>query len=327
MKRMKYWEIDAKDFDTLKSDYQKIFEKDIQDSVNAKGEQVEGLQSRWERWRKKNASCSKLPQKIEDVIVASFDQLCDYYDAFLKLKIPEKILNPDTGKTDRDNPDWTELEGIFKYKSGYDSAIAKFFMDNAELLGIKTCYYCETAYVNTYTTWDNGKQETRRQFDVDHFLPKDKCPLLGLSLFNFVPSCQVCNSRLKMTGVPGDSKAEYVKFSPSSKDAGFEDNIKVRLRFWTPDDGLRGRYIHFRTKNPYEKYVQFFRLEDRYVFHKVEAVRLNDLKRRYPDTNVRSIARILHYQQDAVKEDLFHLKYMQEEGRCFEKMTRDVLGM
>lgn len=312
MKRMKYWDIDANDFDTLKSDYLKIFEKDIQDSVNAKDEQVDGLQTRWELWRKKNACCSKLPKKIEDVITASFDQLCDYYDEFLKLKI---------GESER-----MELEGIFKYSKGYDSAIAKFFMDNAELLGIKTCYYCETAYVNTYTTWDNGKQETRRQFDVDHFLPKDKCPLLGLSLFNFVPSCQVCNSRLKMTGVPGDSKAVYVKFSPSSKDAGFEDNIKVRLRLWTPDEGLRGRYIHFRTKSPYEKYVQFFRLEDRYEFHKVEAVRLNDMKRRYPDTNIRSIARILQYQQDIVKEDLFHLKYMHEEGRCFEKMTRDVLG-
>lgn len=312
MKRMKYWDINAKDFATLKSDYLKIFEKDIQNSVNTKGEQVDGLQTRWEWWRKKNACCSKLPKKIEDVFVASFDQLCDYYVEFLKLKIGESEM--------------MELEGIFKYSKGYDSAIAKFFMDNAELLGIKTCYYCETAYVNTYTTWDNGKQETRRQFDVDHFLPKDKCPLLGLSLFNFVPSCQVCNSRLKLTGVPGDSKAEYVKFSPSSEKANFDDNIKVRLRFWTPDEGLQGRYIHFGTKCPYEKYVQFFRLEDRYEFHKEEAVRLNDLKRRYPDTNVRSIARILHYQQDAVKEDLFHLKYMQEEGRCFEKMTRDVLG-
>lgn len=312
MKRMKYWDIDAKDFDTLKSDYLKIFEKDIHDCNNTKGELVDGLQTRWERWLKKSVSCCKLPQKIEDVIMASFDQLCNYYDEFLKLKISETDLS--------------ELEEIFKYTKGYDSAIAKFFIDNAELLGIKTCCYCETAYVNTYTTWDNGKQETRRMFDVDHFLPKDKCPLLGLSLFNFVPSCQVCNSRLKMTGVPGDSKAEYERFSPSSEKAAFEDNIKVRLRFWNSDAGLRGRYIHFRTKSPYEKYVQFFRLEDRYEFHKVEAVRLNDLKRRYPDTNVRSIARILHYQQGVVKEDLFHLKYMQEEGRCFEKMTRDVLG-
>lgn len=27
-----------------------------------------------------------------------------------------------------------------------------------------------------------------------------------------------------------------------------------------------------------------------------------------------------------VREDIFHLKYMQLEGRCFEKMTRDFWG-
>jgi len=27
-----------------------------------------------------------------------------------------------------------------------------------------------------------------------------------------------------------------------------------------------------------------------------------------------------------VREDIFHLKYVQQEGRCFEKMTRDILG-
>ena len=57
-----------------------------------------------------------------------------------------------------------------------------------------------------------------------------------------------------------------------------------------------------------------------------EFCRLNDLKRRYPDVNIKSIARILHYSKDSVKEDLFYLKYMQEKGRCFEKMTRDVIG-
>lgn len=312
MKRMKYWDIDVKKFDTLKSNYLKIFENDIQDHTNAKGELVEGLQPRWERWRTKNAYFGKLPKKIEDLFLASFAQLCEYYDDFLKLKICKS--------------DWIELNAIFKYTKGYDSDIATFFMENAELLDIKTCYYCETSYVNTYTTWDKGRQKIRRLFDVDHFLPKDKCPLLGLSLFNFVPSCQVCNSRLKMTGVPGTTKTDYEKFSPSSKNADFENNIKVRLRFWTPEAGLQGRYIHFRTWSPYDKYVQFFRLEDRYEFHKVEAVRLNDLKRRYPDTNIFSIARILHYHQDIVKEDLFHLKYLNEEGRCFEKMTRDILG-
>ena len=310
MKRMRYWDIGHEELESLKEKYLKIFEKDILNHTDDKGNPVEGLQTRWESWLKSNGLRKKFPRKITDLFVASFDKLCDYYEEF------KEIVNPDI----------KGLEDIFKYSKGYDSAIAGFFMDYADLLEIKTCYYCETAYVNTYTTWDNGKKEVRRLFDVDHFLPKDKCPLLALSLFNFVPSCQVCNSRLKLTAIPGDGKNEYEQFSPSSEKANFEDNIKVRLRVWTPKDGLKGRYIHLRTKHPYEKYVQFFRLEDCYEFHKVEAVRLNDLKRRYPDVNIKSIARILHYSKDSVKEDLFYLKYMQEKGRCFEKMTRDVIG-
>lgn len=311
MKRMRYWDIEDDKYEELKSDYLEIFKNEVLDHKDKKGTHVDGLQTRWDRWLKANATSCAFPSNIKDLFVASFDLLCDYYEQYQQIKLSDVALQ--------------EIEGIFRYSNGYDSAIASFFMDKAELLEIKTCYYCETAYVNTYTTWDNGKQETRRQFDVDHFLPKDKCPLLALSLFNFVPSCQVCNSRLKLANVPGEGKAEYVLFSPSSETARFDDNIKVRLRFWTKGEGLKGRYIHFRTESPYEKYVQFFRLEDRYEFHKMEAVRLNDLKRRYPDTNVRNIARLLHYHPEIVKEDLFHLKYLQEGERCFEKMTRDIL--
>lgn len=326
MKRMRYWEIGQDELESLKENYLKIFAEDITDHTDNKGNPAEGLQPRWERWLQKNVKGKMFPQNITELFVASFDQLCDYYDAFIGLGIQEMVFDATTNKS-VPNLEWTELEDIFKYTKGYDSDIAGFFMENSELLGIKTCYYCETAYVNTYTSWDNGKQKMRRQFDVDHFIPKDKCPLLALSLFNFVPSCQVCNSRLKLTGIPGNRKDEYKLFSPSSEKADYEENIKVRLRFWTQKEGLKGRYIHLRTKQPYEKYVQFFRLEDRYEFHKVEAVRLNVLKRCYPDTNVQSIARILHYRKDVVKEDIFHLKYMKEEGRCFEKMTRDVLKL
>lgn len=32
---------------------------------------------------------------------------------------------------------------------------------------------------------------------MDHFYPKSLYPFLALSLYNFIPSCQVCNSRFK----------------------------------------------------------------------------------------------------------------------------------
>lgn len=322
MKTLPYKEMSRSERLKLVRDYLKLFENDIKDSTDKDGKTIPGLQTRWEEWVRDYADGKGLPKKVACLLVADFERLAEVYDKFVALNIPERVVV--NGKSVK-NPVLDELEDIFKYTKGYDGKIAQFFIDRAERLGIKTCYYCEMAYVNIYSYWDSGANVTRRQFDLDHFLPKGLCPCLGLSLFNFVPSCQVCNSRIKLEEVPGKDKAEYVRFSPSSVNADFDTNVKVRLRFGTNKDGLRGRYIHFVTNSPYEKYVNFFHLEERYEFHKVEAVRLNRLKKRYPDANIRSIAHLLHYRPSLVKEDIFHLKYMQKEGRCFEKMTRDIL--
>ena len=59
-------------------------------------------------------------------------------------------------------------------------------------LGISVCPYCNRAYVNTYCT-ETGKTRP----DLDHFLPKSKYPYLSMSIYNLVPSCNVCNSSLK----------------------------------------------------------------------------------------------------------------------------------
>lgn len=306
----------------LVRDYLRLFENDIKDSTDKDGKTIPGLQTRWEEWVRDHADGKGLPKKVVYLLVADFKRLSEVYDTFMGLGFSQKV-DKDGGMVK--NPILDDLETIFKYTKGYDGKIAQFFINRAERLGIKTCYYCEMAYVNIFSYWDNNANVTRRQFDLDHFLSKGLCPCLGLSLFNFVPSCQVCNSRIKLEKVPGSNKAEYVQFAPSSVEADFDNNIKVRLRFGTNKDGLRGRYIHLVSNSPYEKYVNFFHLEERYEFHKAEAVRLNRLKKRYPDANIRSIAHLLNYKSSVVKEDIFHLKYMREEGRCFEKMTRDIL--
>ena len=325
MKKIRYWELSPADRGQLIKDYLAIFNGVIEDKTDKNGSVVKkGLQTRWEEWLNNYAPASILPKNVKTLIVAPFNKLVKYYEEFINLPIPKTKVGQN-GKQIRSD-ELCELDGIFKYSHGFDSMIADFFIERAEKLGIRTCYYCEMAYVNNYEYWDQGKRTLRRQFDLDHFLPKGKCPCIGLSLFNFVPSCQVCNSRIKQEEIPGQDSSEYVLFSPSSKAADYDRNITVRLRFGTDNGGVNGRYIHFKTVKPYEKYVNFFHLEERYEFHKVEALRLNRLQKRYPDVKIRSIAKLLHYKPDIVKEDIFHLKYMKEEGRCFEKMTRDILG-
>lgn len=117
------------------------------------------------------------------------------------------------------------LEHIFNY-DGYDNEIARFFVDYADELHLHSCFYCETAYVNVYDIAGNSK----KYFDLDHVLPKSKCPILALSLFNFVPSCQVCNSRIKKSIPIGKDLGERKVLSPTSNLYDFENNVRFRLR-------------------------------------------------------------------------------------------------
>lgn len=56
------------------------------------------------------------------------------------------------------------------------------------------CPYCNRQYI---TTWKPEKGEHRTTADLDHYYNKSDYPLFSLSLFNFIPSCQICNSRMK----------------------------------------------------------------------------------------------------------------------------------
>lgn len=164
---------------------------------------------------------------------------------------------------------------------------------------------------------------------MDHFLPKSKCPIIGLSLFNFVPSCQVCNSRIKHSHLLGSNKVEWKKFNPAGENYSIDNDVKIRLRMWRyPDTKFKKKedyYIYFRCTNGFRPVIDFFHLEERYEFHKVEALQLRQLKAKYPKSTIKRISSLLGKTEGEIHEDIFHEKYLTEKDRCFAKLTRDIL--
>lgn len=63
-----------------------------------------------------------------------------------------------------------------------------------ENIGIRICPYCNINYI--YTVRQVGGKPVIRP-DIDHFCPKSIFPDLQLDSMNLVPSCQICNERLK----------------------------------------------------------------------------------------------------------------------------------
>jgi hypothetical protein len=152
-------------------------------------------------------------------------------------------------------------------------------------LGVATCPYCNRQYI---TFW-NGKNKNNKDVihataDLDHYFQKSMYPLFALSLFNFIPSCQLCNSRMKGSS-PNRTLYPF--------EEGFQDNVKFRLSLSKDDEksllemwlgtissdfakiellvddsnGLDEQYL-LRVKNSDET----FRLVPIYQAHKMKAI-------------------------------------------------------
>lgn len=98
---------------------------------------------------------------------------------------------------------------------------------------------------------------------------------------------------------------------------------EVARPFMEHADGYELTFDCHRDKD-YEQYVERFRLKERYNYHKWEALRLKDLQMRYPDVNIVNIASMLKVPFDEVKEDIFGMRFGEDQHRCFGKLRRDM---
>ena len=109
------------------------------------------------------------------------------------------------------------------------------------LIGIEICPYCQRNYISSYE--ENNDEKTTA--DLDHFYPKSLYPFLALSLYNFIPSCQICNSRFKGNKDTRDSVYLY--------EEGFDKlGVKFRTSKEVISEILGERYSDFYVKIDYE---------------------------------------------------------------------------
>lgn len=310
MRKIQY-PTNATAFKQLTDDYISRFGTAVESFTKAGKMSKRCKEYRWKKFKKAKGIELDYPKSVKEILIAPYTELAKFYETFISQSYTKKEMG--------------ELESIFNY-DGYDGAIASFFIDHSDELQLHSCFYCETAYVNAYSVAGKSK----KYFDVDHVLPKSKCPILALSLFNFVPACQVCNSRIKKAEPIGRNAKERKELSPTSEDYKFEQNVTFRLR--PLHKGVRNFManpslfmIKVNAISPYDQEVSFFQLEERYEYHKMEALRLRDLKARYPRTHTRNIAKLLGRSISDVEEDIFHKKFLTKHDRCFRKFTLDIL--
>jgi len=267
-----------------------------------------------------------LPTKtrtVSQIMVAPFKTLNKIYFKYLTYRgaIPEN----ERKKIEK------EITNIFNYDAN-DSIIAEFLMNKDNGFEINNCVYCDLEEVKGYYNKQRGKRI--RGFQTEHVLDKGKCPLLGLSLFNFAPSCSMCNTKHKMTKTLGKDEKETLILSPTSVDNRFEEEVQFTLSFLNPEINDLQLFkdendveIDFKGNTiKYDRTITLFQLKDRYNAQIVSLITDFIKWRKYPAAKLFDMARASGDSLFDLFEALFGFKGMKNTHAPMEKCRRDLFA-
>jgi len=90
------------------------------------------------------------------------------------------------------------LSEIFNYESIMKRQLDRITFRHHLMVQMKidVCPYCNRLYITRFIPGDDSKKK-KSTADLDHYYLKSIYPIFALSLFNFIPSCGVCNSTFK----------------------------------------------------------------------------------------------------------------------------------
>lgn len=247
-------------------------------------------------------------------------------DEFYKLNLSEKNLK--------------DLIKIFNYDYFSDLEPPKWGRHKLlTSLGVKVCPYCQRNYITSYTLEKNKVEKATA--DLDHFYPKKDYPFLALSLYNFIPSCSICNSRMKLkkTTYDKDNKKNSIVYPYIDN---FKGVFKTNNQLLEVLLGSRDTFeviIDDQEDSKTHATIDMFKLDkiykeahNEYLLHMMESIKNK------PESYLKSIAEFFIKEDSQDKEELEKVildnlkaivlepyKFKIENGEPLAKLTKDIL--
>ncbi len=265
----------------------------------------------FEEYYNKNLK-SKLGYSLRDVLCGDYEKLLEIKETIgtkfsSKNNIVKQLFNYDKASSKIIKPKISKLQ----------PKISKFIEDKLE---VHICYFCNIEFINKFKTSD-GK--FKNGFTLDHFIDKGKYPYLALSLYNLIPSCYTCNSKVK-------GPNEINNLSPSSLKFNFDE--KVKFRTFMINENLQinqekdfALMLKEDFSLDYQEYIEGFNLNERYEYHKYKVIEMISKRKEYPDSRIKELAKLTEKTEEEVKQDLFG-EYMREDlhKRPLSKLIKDI---
>src|SRR5690606_32118753 len=105
--------------------------------------------------------------------------------------------------------------------------------------------------------------EKKNHFTLDHLLPQSEYPYLSLSLFNLVPSCYSCNSKLKNDKKIYSNLDELLFTSPTGGKTITDIIFKIYFKTGFDNKNLPKELNEYSIKieSPFTEYFKIFNLQ------------------------------------------------------------------
>ena len=227
------------------------------------------------------------------------------------------------------------IKDIFNYSGKFQSdVITPFFTENFDF---RTCFYCNKDFI---TNFKKEKNELVSTFQLDHFYDKGTYPYLALSFYNLIPSCPTCNSsKVKGSANTFEHDSKVGKFqnetciAPNLQNFDFHQKVKFKL-FLEPSY----KNLHIKSKDDidiplkeqfsdiYTKYIEIFKLNERYKAHKDLVYEMIQKAELYPESRLKELQNLTGIPFQQIKKDIFNLIDENEDlsKKPFSKLIKDI---
>ncbi|KLD96530.1 HNH endonuclease [Aliarcobacter butzleri] len=295
-----------KDFNIEKA-YKKIFTSSFQITTKSKNKKQIIIRNQF-KTNKRNIFDDKKNKSLQEIFTKFKEKRIDEFDVIFQNKDLENILTLNQDEIinilekNKNKSSLSKLKHVFNYDK-FQSEITKFFTDNFDF---RTCFYCNKDFI---TNFEADKEVST--FQLDHFYDKGTYPYLALSFYNLIPSCPTCNSK-KVKGSANTFENNCI--APNSQNFDFHKKVKFKLLL---DDSCKN--LHIKSKNDiditlkeqftdiYDKYIEIFKLNERYKAHKDIVFNMIQKAELYPQSRLKELENLTGIPFQQIKKDIFNL--------------------
>lgn len=314
-----------KDFD-IEKEYKKLFITSFQITTKSKNKKQIIIRSQF-KVNNKNIFYDKTNKSLQEIFDKFKEKKIDQFDVIFQNKDLENILTLNQDEIikilekNKDKSSLKKLKYVFNYDK-FQSKITKFFTEN---FNFRTCFYCNKDFITNFET-----EKEVSTFQLDHFYDKGTYPYFALSLYNLIPSCPTCNSP-KVKGSANTFENNCI--APNSQNFDFHQKVKFKLFL---DDSCKN--LHIKSKDDieitlkeqftdmYDKYIEIFKLNERYKAHKDIVYDMIEKAELYPESRLRELQDLTGIPFQQIKKDIFNLidENVDLSKQPFSKLIVDV---